>query len=173
MKLLGGFQVVLLLALASCAVVGQQTLEEGFAIETPLEIRKQFAENLDRRLIERDIRLRPVIGTRFRMSAEERLVVSNFIGLMPNASFTLEGRPNYILEIKKRRARPVWAKSSGLKTSAREVTYTISLRMRSGREAVSEASQTGICNISEAVLTYPTRCSLLEPLLLQRALEKL
>ena len=169
-----------MLTLAGCSAMLPATLEAGAALETPVEIRQQRAHDLDRRLIERNGGLQPVIGVRTGLPPEQRLVVSNFVELMPTTSLVLGGRANYILEIDKRRRRPQWDKERIISVwgdddtnNVWDVTFAISLVTRSGRELVSEASQTGRCLDSEAIFTSPTRCSLLESLILQRALEKL
>jgi hypothetical protein len=53
------------------------------------------------------------------------------------------------------------------------VIYQVTLRSRQDGHVIGMYRQIGRCNHSEAMITFPIRCSLLEPYILRRALELL
>lgn len=144
-------------------------MAEGAPILSSLDERRSAAERLDRRLLEYDTNIRPVIGIDAALTVQERMVVSEFVEMMPNSSLIMGGEPSYLLEIERFPPRT----SLRHRDDYPDVIYQVTLRNRQNGKVIGINRQIGRCVHSEAMITFPIRCSLLEPFILWRALEML
>jgi len=141
------------------------TLEGGAAIETSLVQRQEIGSALEQRLMKSG-QSAPVFGTKRRPSTEHLVVMTKFANTLPSGLFIIGGRPNYWIEVsRKELGQPG--------DMTRFVEFSVRLIASNTNETVAESAHYGKCIASEATFTNFTRCSILEPLILQRALEKL
>lgn len=154
--------------LIGCSTASEQALElQG----TPAE-QARIAARLEERLFAlKQVKPTFTIKAR-RVERYERQVVTEFVDLMPSGNLIFGGFPAFQFVFSKRQVR-VNTQIRGDFAPVFDVTYSVELQDTDGGRAIFKAEHAGRCIESEAIYTSPTRCSLLRPFILRKALEKL
>ncbi len=156
-------------SLCICLVVQacQSVLRNYEVIDNPVQEKRRIGERLENKLLlNRDIK--PIFSTRQHLDISELKVLIYFTETLPSGSLIFDGNPSYWFDIKKEK-EPV----RGAPSEIKRVTYTIQIIDAQSNKVVTKSTLFGDCIESEALYTYPTRCSLRIPPLLREALEAL
>ena len=152
------------LILAACA----NTLEQGGAIETTPTQRRDIGSALEERLL-KILNAKPIFSSKQKLNPMEIKVLTSFAESLPSGTFIFGGHPSFLIELKYNQ----WRVTKKRIASVIGIRYRVALKRADNKDIISLAEQSGNCNESEALLTYPTRCSILRPIVLRTALEKL
>lgn len=154
--------------LVGCSTATEQALKLQVS---PAEQARIGARLEERLFLFRQVKPTFTIKTK-RVERFERQVVAEFIDQMPSGNLIFGGFPAFQFVISKRQVR-VNTKIRGDFAPVLDVIYSVNLQDSDEGRTIFEAEYIGRCIESEAIYTSPTRCSLLRPFLLRKALEKL
>jgi hypothetical protein len=145
--------------LGACQSTGSGVLVE----HTPSE-RAVLGATLEDRLL-RVRPQQPIFAASPKVSSDELAVLVDFVRTLPSGRLIEAGNPIYFLEVK--------SKVEAYSKTHKSILYEVAIRRADNRSLVFQNSLSSNCLESEALYTYPIRCSLLRPMLLRRALEGL
>lgn len=155
-------------ALAACVAIvflgACQTTGSGVIVEHTPAARVVLGAALEERLLK--VRpQQPIFAISQRVSPVELTVLVDFVRRLPSGRLIETGNPIYLIEVR--------SKMKADYKNHMYLTYEVAIRRADNSSLVLQNSLSSNCLDSEAMYTYPIRCSLLRPMLLQRALEGL
>lgn len=161
-------QALGIVVLVGCSTASEQALELQ---ASPAE-QARIGVRLEKRLFSLK-QVKPTFTIKNRaVERFERQIVADFVEQIPSGNLIFGGFPAFQLVLSKQQVR-VNKQIKGGFAPVYDVTYNVELRDSDGGQTIFKAEHTGRCIESEAIYTSPTRCSLLRPFILNKALEKL
>lgn len=150
---------LVLALLGACQTTGSGVITE----RTPTE-RGAIGALIEERLLK--IRpQQPIFAVRRTLMPSEQSVLMDFVATLPSGRLIEGGNPIYWLDVS--------SKMNTELANLTRLTYEVAIRRADNSTLVSRRKEASICIDSEALYTYPIRCSLLRPMLLRLALEGL
>lgn len=155
------------MALSSC-----ETAEQEAASHRADPVRQQHIGQRVEQMLFESRQVKPIFSTKQRVQKYEREELNKFAASVPGGNFIFGGYPSFWIEFKKTEIR-INDQIRGDFAPVFNVTYEVTMKAADNGSVISRAEFSDICIESEALLTHPTRCRILRPYVLRKALEQL
>lgn len=151
-------------ALAFSLLGACQATGSGVVAERTQTERATVGASLEERLLK--VRpQQPIFAVREKLMPAEQSVLMDFVATLPSGRLVEGGNPIYWLKVR--------STMDAVYGSHKRLTYEVAIHRADDSRLVSASREASVCIDSEALYTYPIRCSLLRSTLLRRALEGL